>query len=992
MLEEIFGRDPGTFDDRPTGSSCLFAFHVSAKGQLHADTFVLSTLAWVAGRTIKPGPSSSCWLDGFQDAEISARQTLEHQLALSDTEVEVNDVIEQENSSATSAPISVLTHESLEVVTKAIVSDLGIADLIKSSDLRISSVRISKSRLEEPIDPPLLNSFFLKDLEQIASASERGHIGVGLSQYLSDDPTSQLEQRMDIRADPELLLEGVAPHRFPFGRWPSPGHHPLVVSQQFAVNTAISRLSGSAGLFAVNGPPGTGKTTLLRDLVADVVVRRAMEMANLSAAEDAFTGESSHWQSGNYRRTLWQWSDQFHGYEVVVASTNNGAVANITKELPGLDAVDQDWLAELDYFPGLANEIAGKGKSAWGLMAAQLGNRSNCNEFRTPFWFGADYSGKDSQSPPVEGDESPMSMQMKLNNYREQTVDWHAAVARFQSALNEEGRCRKACISAYKVSLEILSLQKKLVIQKQRLNELALEINRAQRRRSELAQLIENDQRNIDRIVESRVTHRRFRPGIIEILFSFGKAFRVWQERDREYASALVGTEDKRDGREELIASGVGELRDLEVSRDSASQVVESMQEHICKVEQEYCELVEVNGLRPPDADAWQDDQRRELDSPWADDSWNESRARVFVEALTLQRVFIQCNARKIQDNLRGAMEILVGSVPSGAPESGVKAAWTALFMVVPVISTTFASCARLFSQLGSEALGWLLIDEAGQSSPQDAVGAIWRCKRILVVGDPLQLEPVSTVPLSAQQALRKHFHVGEYWIPGKQSVQLLADRMSVYGTYLNTETGRTWIGSPLRVHRRCDEPMFSICNTIAYSGLMVFGTTNRPSLAVPDSAWINVDSVGAEGNWIPEEGKAVRTVLELLLQSGIKPTEIFLISPFRAVADELRRIAISYKGVMAGTIHTTQGKEATVVVCVLGTDAKRSGARLWASRTPNLLNVAVSRAKQRLYIVGNRAAWSRCNYFSDCISQLPSLSVDEFGETSVRESNPNNS
>ncbi|KUL40541.1 hypothetical protein [Actinoplanes awajinensis] len=61
------------------------------------------------------------------------------------------------------------------------------------------------------------------------------------------------------------------------------------------------------------------------------------------------------------------------------------------------------------------------------------------------------------------------------------------------------------------------------------------------------------------------------------------------------------------------------------------------------------------------------------------------------------------------------------------------------------VISTTFASVARL------------LVDDAGQTTPQLAADAIWRSRRPIAVGDPLPLEPVSLSCPPPQQALRRH-------------------------------------------------------------------------------------------------------------------------------------------------------------------------------------------------------------------------------------------
>lgn len=72
------------------------------------------------------------------------------------------------------------------------------------------------------------------------------------------------------------------------------------------------------------------------------------------------------------------------------------------------------------------------------------------------------------------------------------------------------------------------------------------------------------------------------------------------------------------------------------------------------------------------------------------------------------------------------------------------------------------------------------------------------------------------------------------------------------------------------------------------------------------------------------------------------------------------------------GTVHTMQGKEADVVVLVLGTNPDQISARRWAAARPNLLNVAVSRARRRLYVVGNRKSWESLNYFSTLAASLP--------------------
>jgi hypothetical protein len=183
---------------------------------------------------------------------------------------------------------------------------------------------------------------------------------------------------------------------------------------------------------------------------------------------------------------------------------------------------------------------------------------------------------------------------------------------------------------------------------------------------------------------------------------------------------------------------------------------------------------------------------------------------------------------------------------------------------------------------------------------------------------------------------------------------------------------------------------MFDISNRIAYDGQMVHavaaGSVGPIGRVLGASCWLDVDG-GATTKWCPAEGEIVVRLLAQLAAAAVRQPDIYVITPFRIVAQELRRRLEAERQLFqqldvdlddwlrnrVGTIHTFQGKEAEAVIAVLGAPmAAQQGARRWASGTPNILNVMVSRAKDRLYVVGSKAAWGAVGHCRELADTLP--------------------
>lgn len=138
--------------------------------------------------------------------------------------------------------------------------------------------------------------------------------------------------------------------------------------------------------------------------------------------------------------------------------------------------------------------------------------------------------------------------------------------------------------------------------------------------------------------------------------------------------------------------------------------------------------------------------------------------------------------------------------------------------------------------------------------------------------------------------------------------------------------------------------------------------------------------------NCVSEEVDAAEEVLNHIdVQIAMKHLQgevfekksVLICTPFRTAAATLRK-RIKKTGnwlevERIGTVHTLQGRQSDIVIVVLGSKTNKDGfgARNWATSTPNLLNVAVSRAKETVIFIGNYEDWKEHNYVPTIMAEL---------------------
>ncbi|MGM3307206.1 AAA domain-containing protein [Anabaena sp. WFMT] len=285
-----------------------------------------------------------------------------------------------------------------------------------------------------------------------------------------------------------------------------------------------------------------------------------------------------------------------------------------------------------------------------------------------------------------------------------------------------------------------------------------------------------------------------------------------------------------------------------------------------------------------------------------------------------------------------------------------------AVSLIFPVITTTLLSVRNMLPCV-IDCVDRIIVDEAGMIPQHQTFPLLFRCRKAIIVGDPLQIEPIINLTNQRREQYRqaafteKRLSELDYHLYSPEET----DRATTYhrAAGASGEDGEVGQGIRLVEHYRCQPNIIQFCDRIVGYGLEVKTAPVSPLLETNLIAYHVEGSI--QGNFNTEEVAVVTEVIKHLIGQGYSLEDIGVISPFSIHAQELSKRLLKqpeFSGLKAnaiGTIHKFQGSQKRVII--LSTKVCRlqdNSSCDWLNSKPNLLNVAVSRAEELFILVGN--------------------------------------
>ncbi|MDU1412545.1 MAG: AAA domain-containing protein [Clostridium sp.] len=692
------------------------------------------------------------------------------------------------------------------------------------------------------------------------------------------------------------------------------GEYPLSPSQRECINHFTNMTDGE--ILAVNGPPGTGKTTLLQSIVANIYVERALKKEKPPI--------------------------------IVASSTNNQAVTNIIESFGkinvlGYENLEERWIEGVNsfavYFPSAKNE---KNADAKGYHYTNLKGENFISD--------------------IESEENILKSKEKFlgncNKYFSDNIsDLDVCEEKIHTLLCRIDLIRKNVLGLVNklksYDLNDRNIEEHLVFIKDEINYLECKIS------SDILR------------VEAWRKHFNEMPLLYKLL-KFLKRYRTKIEiRNRMFIES-----------DEIF---LNEYMSLDKIEEEYSYIIKDLKIKLGELQRIYKEIDHIkeqydNNLRILDElniDIFKGEKKK---IPVKLDKINEVMDKTirYIE-FWLSVHYYECRWVKGEDSLTEKQK-------GRTFKNVLGKLYTRLSMVTPCYVMTFYQLPKNFLAYENSKnfylynyIDLLIVDEAGQVSPEIAACSFSLAKKAIVVGDIYQIEPVWSV----SNALDKSLAMEKGIIKSKEefeklselgmnasnsSVMKVASKSCKYMKFENR-------GLFLSEHRRCYDEIISYCNDLVYKRKLEpmrgkgvndkeYKLTKLPQIGYKQietgysnkkgSSRYNKEEAIEIATWINQNFEMIKDAYP---QENIKNL-LGIITPFKAqvscITSEINKKMPEHikKNINVGTVHTFQGAERRIII--MSTVYGENEGCYFIDANKSILNVAVSRAKDSFLVFGN--------------------------------------
>ncbi len=266
-----------------------------------------------------------------------------------------------------------------------------------------------------------------------------------------------------------------------------------------------------------------------------------------------------------------------------------------------------------------------------------------------------------------------------------------------------------------------------------------------------------------------------------------------------------------------------------------------------------------------------------------------------------------------------------------------------------------------------------LIIDEASQCDVASALPLILRAKQVVIIGDPMQLRHITSVNTEEENEIREHFGLSS-----REHPQYVNQSLWDYSAAFLNKANENSSPIMLENHYRCHHDIIGYSNHQFYRSTPLNPMTDESNMTLPQKGMVMINIRGEQesDNVNINRKEAERAVLlakELLTLKA--DVTIGIVTPFRDQADYINTLmddALKEK-IEVNTAYGFQGDERDVMIySTVVTDNSPKRKINWIDNgAPNLVNVAVTRARQTLYIVGNADYIKRASLANQALGNL---------------------